>query len=269
VRSALRTGPAWGVALALLVAGAALAAEVPPRPPDRPILDRAGVLSPEQVVRLDARLRRLYESTGVTTGVLTVESVAPDTVQAFAGRAFNEWRLWEGDRRDGVLIVLAVNDRQVWVEVGYDLEGVLPDGRTGALLDRHALPAFRRGAYGEGLLALADQMAAILEAEAPRGAPRPTPPAARRGLDPQLILLFFFLAVILSLMLRRGGRRGIGPGRRRYHGGPLIIPGGFGGFGGGSSGRGWGGFGGGSRGGWGDFGGSGYGSGGGGAGRSW
>jgi uncharacterized protein len=246
VRPHIRPGSLLGLgALLLLAAGVAFAADVPPRPGERPVLDRARVLSPEQAARLDARLGDLYRATGVTVGVLTVDAVAPETIDGYAERVFREWRLGEAGRDDGVLLVLAVRDRRVRIEAGYGIEGVLPDGRTGELLDRHALPAFRQGRFGDGILAVTDAMAAVLEREAPRGAPRPAPPARGRT-SPGLgwLLFLLVLAVALSMMSAGGGRRGIGPGRRRYYGGPIIIPGGFGGFGGGSSGGGWGGFGG-------------------------
>jgi uncharacterized protein len=247
VRPAVRLWAARGLAvLLLLAAGGAAAAEVPPRPGERPILDLARVLSPEQTARLDARLGDLYRTTGVTVGVLTVDSIAPETIDGYAERVFREWRLGEAGRDDGVLLVLAVRDRRVRIETGYGIEGVLPDGRTGELLDRHALPAFRQGRFGDGILAVTDAVAAVLEREAPRGAPRPAPPArGQKGPGLGWLLFLLVLAVALSMMVSGGGgRRGIGPGRRRHYGGPIIIPGGFGGFGGGSSGGGWGGFGG-------------------------
>lgn len=246
MRPAVRLWAAWGLAvLLLLAAGGAAAADVPPRPGERPILDLARALTPEQTARLDARLGDLYRATGVTVGVLTVDSVAPETIDGYAERVFREWKLGEAGRDDGVLLVVAVRDRRVRIETGYGIEGVLPDGRTGELLDRHALPAFRQGLFGEGILAVTNAMAAVLEREAPRGAPRPPPrPGGRTSPGVGWLLVLLVLAVVLSMMLGGGGRRGIGPGRRRYHGGPIIIPGGFGGFGGGSSGGGWGGFGG-------------------------
>lgn len=254
------------VAVALLavglLAGVAAAAEpaVPPRPAGpqaRPIVDLADVLTPEQEARLDTRLRQLYETTGITAGVLTVRRIAPETIEGYAQRVFDAWQLGRPGKDDGLLLVVAVEDRRVRLQVGYGLEPLLPDGRIGELLDRYALPAFRAGNYGEGIVAVVEAAAAILTREIPAGA-RPTgesaprvPAAGRsRGFNPAWLILLFVVAIVLARWLgsrggRGGPRRGLyyGPRRRRY-GGPVIVPGGFGGFGGSASGGGWGGFGG-------------------------
>ncbi len=238
-----RAATAWLASLYL--ATAAAAATIPPRPtgPDaRPIADTAGVLSPEQVAELDARLGDLYRKTGVTAGVLTVTSIAPDTIEDYAVRAFADWRLGREGKDDGLLLVLAVEDRKVRIETGYAIEGTLPDGRVGELLDRYATPLFREGRYGDGIVAVMSAAAAILANEAP-----PDPPASSRSFGPGWLILLLILGVLLARMLggQGGRRRRFGPGgRRRGYRGPIIVPGGFGGFGGGSRGGGFGGFGG-------------------------
>lgn len=240
----------WLLSLCLLAAAAA--ATIPPRPSGpgaRPIVDAAGVLSAEQFARLDATLGDLYRKTGVTAGVLTVTSIAPDTIEDYAVRAFADWRLGREGKDDGLLLVVAVEDRRVRLETGYGIEGTLPDGRVGELLDRYALPHFREGRYGDGIVAVMEAAAAILAAEAPPDPPAGAPPAGSRGLDPRWLILLFLAAVLLARLLGgQGGRPrrfGPGPGRpRRGYRGPIIVPGGFGGFGGGSRGGGWGGFGG-------------------------
>ncbi len=251
-RGRLASAAALAAALllvALLFAGQlAAAAAIPPRPTGpgaRPIVDAAGVLSPEQVARLDARLGDLYRKTGVTVGILIVRSIAPDTIDGYANRALAEWRLGREGKDDGLLLVLAVEDRRVKIETGYGLEGTLPDGRVGELLDRYAVPYFRRGALGEGVVALMEATAAILANEVPPDPPAQAAPQGG-GFDPTwILLLLFFLAVFLARFMGGGGG-GFGPGgrRRRGYGGPIIVPGGFGGFGGGSRGGGFGGFGG-------------------------
>ncbi|HEX7126594.1 MAG TPA: TPM domain-containing protein [Thermodesulfobacteriota bacterium] len=238
----------WLVSLCLLAAAAA--ATIPPRPSGpgaRPIVDAAGVLSAEQIERLDATLGGLYRKTGVTAGVLTVTSIAPDTIEDYAVRAFADWRLGREGKDDGLLLVVAVEDRRVRLETGYAIEGTLPDGRVGELLDRYAVPYFREGRYGDGIVAVMDAAAAVLAAEAPPDPPAGAPPAGSRGPGPGWLILLLVAAVLLARMLGGpGGRhRRFGPGRpRRGYRGPIIVPGGFGGFGGGSRGGGWGGFGG-------------------------
>lgn len=259
----LLVGPAVGVAPApalFPVPARAFAAEpaVPPRPTGegaRPIVDQAGVLTPEQEARLDATLGRLYRTTGITAGVLTVRSIAPETIEGYTQRVFDAWRLGRAGKDDGLLLVVAVEDRRVRLQPGYAIEPILPDGRIGELVDRYAVPAFRAGHYGEGIAAVMEAAAAILANEAPPEPPRAPGGSGSAGFNPAWLILLFVLAIALSRLLGgrggpRGPRRGLHDGgpRGRY-GGPIIIPGGFGGFGGGASGGGWGGFGGGSGGG--------------------
>lgn len=245
----MRTLPAAALAAAtavLTLVLVAAAATIPPRPtgPDaRPIVDAAGVLAPEQVSRLDARLGDLYRKTGVTAGVLTVRSIAPDTIDAYAVRAFEQWQLGRAGKDDGLLLVLALEDRRVKIETGYGIEGTLPDGRVGELLDRYAVPHFREGRYGEGIVAVMDAAASILASEAPPEPPARRAPAPGGSSAGWLILLL--VAAIFLARLMGGGGSSFGPGRRRRgYRGPIIVPGGFGGFGGGSRGGGFGGFGG-------------------------
>ncbi len=254
----LLVAPAAGVAPApalFPVPARAFAAEpaVPPRPTGegaRPIVDQAGVLTAEQAARLDATLGRLYRTTGITAGVLTVRSIAPEPIEGYAQRAFDAWRLGRAGKDDGLLLVVAVEDRRVRLEAGYAIEPILPDGRIGELLDRYAAPAFRAGDYGEGIVAVMGAAAEILVREAPADAPRAPGGRGSAGFNPAWLILLFVLAIALSRLLGGGGgprgpRRGLyhGGPRGRY-GGPVIIPGGFGGFGGGAGGGGWGGFGG-------------------------
>lgn len=239
---------------------AALAAEpaVPPRPtgPDaRPVVDLAGVLAPGQEARLDAVLGRLYRTTGLTAGVLTVRSIAPETIDGYTQRVFDAWRLGRPGKDDGLLLVVAVEDRRVRLQTGYGIEPILPDGRIGELLDRYALPSFRGGDYGEGIVAVMEAAAAVLANEALPDAPRGAAGGRSAGIPATAWLAaLLVLAVALSLLLGGRGRGGprrsyYGRGRPGRYGGPIFIPGGFGGFGGGSRGGGWGGFGGGSGGG--------------------
>lgn len=232
------------------VVASALAASIPPRPtgPDaRPIVDAADVLSPEQEATLAARLGDLYRKTGVTAGVLTVATIAPDTIEDYAARAFAQWRLGREGRDDGLLLVLATEDRRVRLETGYGIEGTLPDGRAGALLDQYAVPYFREGRFGEGIVAVMTAAAAILARETPPEPPAAGAPGGRRGISSTWLILLLLVAVFLARALGGRGRTGrFAPGRRRRlgYGGPIIVPGGFGGFGGGSRGGGFGGFGG-------------------------
>lgn len=167
-----RTAPGLvpALLLALLASVAALPAfmVVPARAggefpePSGFVNDYAGILAAGDRERLEELCRSLKAATGAEMAVVTVASTGDQTIQMYAVRMFEAWGLGGKGRDNGVLILVAVEDRQVWVEVGYGLEGVLPDGKVGAILDRHLVPAFREGRYGDGLYtcvrALADEI---------------------------------------------------------------------------------------------------------------
>lgn len=165
-----RTAPglAATLLLALLVFTAALPAlfvAVPARAggefpePSGFVNDYAGILAAGERERIEEVCRSLKAATGAEMAVVTVASTGDQTIQMYAVRMFQAWGVGEKGRDNGVLILVAVEDRQVWVEVGYGLEGILPDGKVGAILDRHLVPAFREGRYGDGLYACARALA--------------------------------------------------------------------------------------------------------------
>lgn len=251
--------PAIPLALALAALAIAAAAEdrAPIPPLTGPVVDLAHVLSPAQSAFLDALSRELQSKTGAQTAVLTVESTAPEDLFDYGLRVAEAWKLGSREKDDGLLLVVASRDRKVRFFTGYGLEGVLPDGKLGRILDTYAIPEFRRGAPGEGIVAAmqaaAGEIAAAAGVELTGAAPRSVP--VPQPIDPRwLIVLVILILLLVRFFGPPPGLRG-----RRYR--PVLWGGGLGGMGSG-------GFGGGFRGG-GGFGGGGGGFGGGGAGRSW
>jgi uncharacterized protein len=242
----------------------------------QPVNDFAHVIDPASAAELDRRIRALQAASGDVVAVATVRSFKPyGSIEEYAVKLFENGGRGIGKRGkdNGVLIVTAVDDRAVRIEVGYDLEQFITDGFGGETIRTAILPEFRTGNYGRGLLAgatrvisrIAERRGVTLTA-VPRDRPSP-----RQGsgfpITPIVII------IILAILFGRGGG---GPGRRRrsWGGGPWsgwssgVGPFGGGGFGGGGfGGFGGGGFGGGGGGGFGGFGGGR--SGGGGASGSW
>jgi uncharacterized protein len=237
--------------------------------------DFAHVIDADSRAELDKRIRALKQATGDVLVVATVPTYQPyGTIEEYGVKLFENGGRGIGDKGkdNGLLLLVAVNDRKVKIEVGYDLEGLVPDGFAGQTIREAIRPAFQRGAYGAGLLDGATRL--ITRIGEQRGvaipdvpAARPTPSVSRSASRFPWTLIIW--VIIIILMSRRGGGR-----RRRYWGsGPWSNwTGGAGGFGGGGfGGGGFGGFGGGGGGsGGGGFGGFGGGrSGGGGASGSW
>jgi uncharacterized protein len=230
-----------------------------------PVNDFANVIDAASEAELDALIRTLQSATGDVMAIATVKTFQPFAdLPSYAVEMFENGGQGIGakGKDNGVLIVLAVDDRQVRIETGYGLEGFITDGFAGET-SRSMVPFFRDSDYGRGLMAGATRVAQRIAegrnvdlnlAPAPQAQTRRR--SGNRGFQPG----FWVILLIIFLNLMRGGKRR----RRRWISGVGPFGGGFGGsYGGGGWSRGGGGFGGG-------FGGFGGGrSGGGGGGASW
>jgi uncharacterized protein len=249
------------VAVVLLAAIPAYGQELPEL--TRPVNDFANVIDPASEQRMDALIRSLQQASGDVVAVATVDTFAPyGDIRGFANRLFENRGRGIGQRGkdNGLLIVLAVRDRQVWVEVGYDLEQFITDGFSGETSRQVMAPEFRAGNYGAGLLAGVDRIVGRIAEQRNvtlQGVPRA--PARTRAPDTgsggSLIVLLFVLFMVINAIVGRlrgaGHRRQWGGRRGGWNSGVGPFGGGFGGggFGGGGFGGGFGGVGGGRRGG--------------------
>jgi len=239
-----------------------------------PVNDFANVIDANSERELDRRIRALQAASRDVVVVATVKTFKPYAdIEEYAVKMFENNGRGIGDKGkdNGLLIVIAVDDRKIKIEVGYDLEQFITDGFAGQTIRDEITPQFRSGNYGAGLLAgtttiinrIAERRGVTLQ-----NVPPPQPPRRTTGFGfPWWIIIIWILIVILSNRRRRGGRTwGRGPWSGWHSG---IGPFGGGGFGGGGFGGGFGGFGGGGGGGGGFGGFGGGGSGGGGASGSW
>jgi uncharacterized membrane protein YgcG len=119
-------------------------------PAQAPVLDQAGVLSANEITSLQQALRSLDATYGVRTGIVIVPTAKPDGVEALANALGNEWHIGS---RDGLLIVVAVQDRSARIEVSRGLEGLIPDLYAHKVLRESMSPAFAQGRYFDGLRA--------------------------------------------------------------------------------------------------------------------
>ncbi len=216
------------------------------------VFDYAGAVRAEDAARISDELRRLEQQTTAQVKVVVLPSLEGGQIEDFANRLFERWGLGVKGKDNGVLLLAALEERRVRIEVGYGLEPVLNDAAAGRLLDTYVLPAFRSGDVSGGLAAGAGAVAAAVARGAgvawDTAAPPPVraPPAPERRLPGCFTLVmavgFVVLAIrhpFLALMLLSGGRGG-GFGGGGFGGGGF----GGGGFGGGLSGgggasRGW------------------------------
>jgi uncharacterized protein len=214
--------------------------------------------------RLEALLDQLKRKTGVQLAVLTLRTTAPLDPTQYKTELYQRW--FHGNRRS-VLLLVAVEERRITFETGYELEGILPDGLEARIIRTEMTPRFRTGDYAGGITAAVLRVAGIIAKDLGvtlEWDGRELRYAREREGDrdfPMALAVFLLVVVVFGLLPRilSGG------GRRRRHGSSWWMgPGSFGGWGGG----GWGGGSGG--GGFGGFGGGGgFGSGGGGGSGGW
>lgn len=282
LRSRCRAAFLAFVACALL-AGPAVAVPVPTLTAH--VTDLTGTLPPDRVAALEQRLAALEQRKGSQFLVLVVPSTQPSTIEQFSLEVAERNRIGRENADDGLLLLVAKDDRKARIEVGYGLEGVVTDAISSRVIREYLAPRFREGDYAGGL----DEATAVLE-KLIDGEPLPPPMAAQETGDagspflPIVIGLFVGMFAagtrLRPVTLRRlgaggvaaagaflllgsigalaiagvvafllSGARGVAGGRYIGHGGGGFGGGGFGGGGGGFSGGGWSGGGGGFGGG--------------------
>lgn len=167
-RPRARWWPAWLTLLAALVlwASPAAAREVPPL--RGRVTDEAGVLSAGQARRIEQRLAAYEQATGRQFAVLTVQSLEGDPIEDFSIRVVEAWKLGRAGQDDGLLLLVAVEDRKVRIEVGYGLEGEVTDLVSARIIHDVMRPHLRSGLYGE---AIAEGVDALIAVAGPATAP--------------------------------------------------------------------------------------------------
>ena len=246
--------------IAALVAVQSHAAEVIPPKPAAYFNDYASVVSKEAAHRFNEQLAQFERETSNQIVVAVFPKMqSDDDVASYTQRVAQNWAVGQQDKRNGAVLFVFVQDRKIFLQVGYGLEGVLPDVTAFDITEYRIKPQFRNNNYEAGL---ADGIDSILKAI--RGEYTGTGKTAleRRSNAPAPSLLFFIIFVVVLMIVSRLMRRLGGYSYSSRRSGPLFVPMGFGGgSGGGWSSGGGGGFSG--------FSGGGGGFGGGGAGSSW
>lgn len=129
------------------------AAGIPPKPAqDIYVVDRAGVLSQKTKKIILTYSTALAQRTKAQVVVLTVPTLDGESVEDYGLSVLREWGIGNKKENNGVLLLVATKDRKSRIEVGYGLEGILPDGLTGRIQDQYMLPLFRKGDYDQGIL---------------------------------------------------------------------------------------------------------------------
>ncbi|MBL8199436.1 MAG: TPM domain-containing protein [Chromatiales bacterium] len=189
------------LAAALLLGAGTLPAQplVPIPPLTGRVVDQTGTLSAAEQAALDSRLADLEARKGSQIAVLLVPTTRPEAIEQFSLRVVDSWKLGRKDVDDGVLLLWARDDREVRIEVGYRLEGVIPDATANRVIDEYILPRFRQEDYAGGVFAGVDRLIALVDGE-----PLPEPQGQGGG-DPleNVFPVIFILSLILGGVLRR------------------------------------------------------------------
>lgn len=255
------------------------------------VTDTTGTLDASTVQQLTQTLVDLEQRKGAQIAVLMVPTTDGEAIEGYASRAFEQWKLGRSGVDDGILFVIAKDDRRLRIEVGYGLEGAVTDLQAGRIIREQVAPRFQQGDFAGGVAAGVQSLVKLVEGEE---LPAPSPVAKSDGFKPTGAMLEWlwplaFILLVLPPLLAAGGAglalfvftgspvvaaigamvaflislagrsAGSGPSRASRHGGSYRS----------SSRSGWGSGGGGFRGGGGGFGGGGGRSGGGGASGGW
>ncbi len=177
-----------------------------PVPPVRRVTDLTGTLSAAQQNALEATLSALETEKGAQVAVLVVPTTQPEAIEQYALRVAETWKLGRKGVDDGVLLLVAKEDRALRIEVGYGLEGALPDAVCKQIIDDFIVPRFRAGDFYGGI-----ETGVGLISRRVRGEPLPAPTARRPPLSGEKIKgLFFFWLVAFGFSTALFGKR-LGP----------------------------------------------------------
>jgi uncharacterized protein len=230
---------------------------IPPKPAAfYAVVDNSNTITSEQKETLNRKLTHYKDSTTNEIAVVIIPTTGDYAIEEVALRILRDWGVGTRDKNNGIVILVAKDDHKIRIEVGYGLEGAVPDITAKSIIDNDLTPNFKEGNYYRGLDKATDDI--IKAAAGEYKAPESYGKSRGKGIKAGTIIFFIILFIILSSIGRRGGGGGM-MSRRGYGGfGTGWILGSL--MGGGSGGGGW--SGGGGGGGFGGFGGGGGGGGG-------
>jgi uncharacterized protein len=190
------------VALLLALAAFVAFAQQPVPPRAARVTDLTGTLRPDAVVALDRKLAAFEARKGAQIAVLLVQTTAPEAIEQYSLRVAEAWKLGRAGVDDGALLLVAVQDRRARFEVGYGLEGAVPDALARRIIAEQLAPKFRDGDFAGGIDAGVDAVIGLVDGEA-----LPAPAAREPEIDPWkgLPVLIFIVAFLVPVFRRMFG----------------------------------------------------------------
>ncbi len=185
------------VAALLLASQSVFALQAIP-PLSSPVTDLTQTLSPQAQSALAQKLTQFSQQTGSQIAVLIVDSTQPEDIAQYSIRLAEAWKIGRDKQDDGVIVLVAKGDRKMRIEVGYGLEGVIPDLIAKRIIDEVIKPHFKQGDFDGGLNLATDQLMTLIQGEQ---LPAPAPKSHQQDLM-SLLPLLMFGAIILGMLLR-------------------------------------------------------------------
>ncbi|OGX23738.1 MAG: hypothetical protein A2787_00655 [Omnitrophica WOR_2 bacterium RIFCSPHIGHO2_01_FULL_48_9] len=214
--------------------------------------DYAGLIDPSDRTVITDSLRELEEKTTAQVAVVTVKTTQPETIQQFSVRLFDRWKIGQKGKDNGVLVAVAVEDREAWITTGYGLEGALPDVICSKIVRDIMIPDFRNGRYSDGIRKGLGAVIGLIAKEYNVTVTGQQDYSFEKTDDQELLYVYIVFFIILLFLIFFNKSNGLfwygssgGYGGKGYGGGWSSggggFGGGFGGFGGGMTGGGGGG----------------------------
>lgn len=183
------------LAAALLLCASLAAAQIAVPPLKSPVTDLTGTLSASQSRELEARLSAFSAARGSQIAVLLVPSTKPEAIEQYSIRVAEAWKIGRSGKDDGVILLVAKDDRTLRIEVGYGLEGAIPDAIARRIIDESIVPKFRQGDFAGGISAGVDVIMKLIEGER---LPPPSRAASDDGADPNSLFALFVIFLVAT-----------------------------------------------------------------------
>jgi len=198
-----------GVILILVLLGTAVSAlEIPPL--RGRVNDNASLLSQTSINELESYLAGLESASGAQVVLLTIPSLSGENLESYSLRVAEKWGLGGKENDNGVLLLVALNERKVRIEVGYGLESTLTDAKSGVIIRDIMIPEFRKGSYSEGIVAGLAAIGGVVSGDLAITAKQIENSERGAGGGVPIFAIIFLAVFIIGIFGRRGRRRGRG-----------------------------------------------------------
>lgn len=164
-----------------------------PGKPQGFVSDYAKVISPSVVSLVEGQLQTIKNKTGIDIAVVTISSLQNETIETYAVKLFEEWGIGTKGKDNGLLVLVAPNDREVKIEVGYGLEGVIPDSVADGIIRKEMLPQFKLGDYSTGIINSVNAILGVINNTTDKSIYSDVPKKSGSGVNFEFVIFFLFL----------------------------------------------------------------------------